>query len=273
MKVDLHFHTTASDGKLSSEEIVCLAAELGFNIIAITDHDSVDGLPLASAQAFPNLLVIPGIEINTDVPRGEVHILGYFIDYTDSELCSTLKWLCNSRWDRAAKMVAKLRTLGIDIDWHHVQELAQGASIGRPHIAQALLEKSYVTSIKDAFVKYIGRDGPAYVEHFKLTPVEGVKLITTAQGLPVLAHPAEISNLRELLDELKSAGLIGLEVFYDCYSSDVINRLLTTANEYGLIPTGGSDFHGFEGESMAELPRIALPQQSVEQLFALAGKV
>ena len=180
MKNDLHIHTTASDGRLSPAEVVRRATELGMETIAITDHDSVDGIPLAlaAAQAFPNLRVIPGIEINADVPPNEIHILGYFIDYTNSELSASLQWLCKSRWDRAVKMVAKLRALGIDIDWHRVQQLAQGASIGRPHIAQALLEKGFVSSIKDAFVKYIGRDGPAYVEHAKLTPAEAVKLIT-----------------------------------------------------------------------------------------------
>jgi len=274
MKVDLHFHTTASDGRLSPEVLVRSAAELGFDIIAITDHDTVDGIApaLSAAQAFPRLQVIPGIEINTDVPDGEVHILGYFIDYVNPVLCSTLPQLHASRWNRALKMVAKLHDLGLDIDWHYVQELAQGACIGRPHVAQALLERGYAVSIRDAFAKYIGHGGPAYVERMKVTPTEAVKLITTAQGLPVLAHPADIGNLRELLNELECTGLIGLEVFYNGYSSDIISNLLMIADEYKLVPTGGSDFHGLENESMAGLPDIALPRESVERLFTLAGK-
>ena len=275
MKVDLHLHPTASDGKLTPEEIVHSAAKLGFNIIAITDHDTVAGIPpaLSTAQDFPNLLNISGIEISTDAPQSEVHILGYFVDYTNTELCLTLQQLRESRWLRGEKMAAKLCSLGLNIDWHRVQELAQDAPIGRPHVAQALLEQGYVSSIKDAFVKYIGRDGPAYVKHTKLTPVEAVKLIITAQGLPVLAHPAEIGNLSVLLDELKSTGLVGLEVFYDHYSPDIVSRLLAIANKYGLIATGGSDFHGLEGETMIALAEIALPQESVKQLFTLAGKV
>ena len=273
MNVDLHLHTTASDGKLIPEEIVCSAAKLGFNIIAITDHDSVAGIPpaLSAAQAFPELLVIPGIELNTDTPQSEVHILGYFLDYTNTELRLTLQQLRESRQLRGEKMVAKLHSLGLDIDWHRVQELAHGAPIGRPHVAQALLERGYVSSIKDAFVKYIGRDSPAYMKYTKLTPVESVKLIVTAQGLPVLAHPGGIDNLSELLGELTSVGLIGLEVFYDHYPPDTVDSLLAIANKYELIALGGSDFHGLEGESM-EVPEIALPQESVEQLFTLAGK-
>jgi len=274
MKVDLHLHTTASDGKLTPQEIVYSAANLGFSLIAITDHDSVDGIPsaLATAQAYPSLMVIPGIELNADIPHNEIHILGYFIDCTNTNFRSTLQWLRDSRRERAAKIVTKLHTLGINVDWHRVRELAQDAPIGRPHIAQALLERGYVSSIKDAFVKYIGRDRPAYVEHARLTPVEAVKLIRETRGLPVLAHPAEISNLNELLDELKNIGLIGLEVFYNHYSSDIITKLLSAANAHGLVPTGGSDFHGLDGELMDMLPETALPRESVEQLFTLAGK-
>ena len=272
MKVDLHLHTTASDGKLSPGEIVCSAAKLKFNIIAITDHDSVAGIApaLSAAQAFPDLLVIPGIEINTDA-SSEVHILGYFLDYANAELCLTLQQLRESRKLRGERMVAKLHSLGLDLDWYRVQELAQDAPIGRPHVAQALQEQGYVSSIKDAFTKYIGRDGPAYVKHTKLTPVEAVKLIVTTQGLPVLAHPAEIDNLGKLLDELKNAGMVGLEVFYDHYAPDIVDRLLALANRYELIAMGGSDFHGLEGESMA-LPELALPWESIERLFTLAGR-
>ena len=165
-KVDLHMHSTASDGRLSPEGIVHKSAERGLIIIALTDHDSVDGIApaLVAAKAFPWLRVIPGVEISTDVPHGEVHVLGYFIDYTDPEFAVRLERMRHSRWGRAQGMIAKLRNLGIHIEWQRVQEIVGSGSIGRPHIAQAMLEKGYIDSIKEAFTKYIGRDGPAYVE-------------------------------------------------------------------------------------------------------------
>ncbi|GAI52420.1 unnamed protein product, partial [marine sediment metagenome] len=152
-KVDLHIHSTASDGRLSPEEVVYKSVELGVTIIAIADHDSVDGiaLALAAAKAFPQLKVIPCVEISTDVPQGEIHVLGYFIDYTNHELEATLRRFRSSRLQRAQGMIAKLRNLGIHIEWQRVQEIAGTGSFGRPHIAQAMLEKGYIASIKEAF--------------------------------------------------------------------------------------------------------------------------
>lgn len=274
MKADLHLHTTASDGRLAPEEIVRLAVQLGVNVISITDHDSVDGIApaLVAVNEFPSLTIVPGIEIDTDVPRGEVHLLGYFIDYFDQELCSTLYRLRTSRERRAITMIAKLQALGKKIEWQRVQELAGGGSIGRPHIAQALLERGYVASLKEAFTKYIGRDGPAYVEREKITPMEAVRLIIRAKGLPVLAHPADIPKFDELLLELISAGLAGIEVWYDGYSSEITNRLESIASKYNLIVTGGSDYHAFGNGTETILGGIAVPIWAVAQLFDLAGK-
>jgi len=166
MRADLHLHTTASDGRLTPRELVRKAVELKLDVIAITDHDSVEGvLPaLEEAKSFTQLMVIPGVEINTDVPKGEVHILGYFVDYRDPGLNHTLEELRNSRYERGKNMVAKLTEIGINVDWGRVQELAGGGSIGRPHIAQAMLEQGYISSLREAFTKYIGRNSPAYVE-------------------------------------------------------------------------------------------------------------
>ncbi len=274
MKADLHLHTTASDGRLEPNEVVHLAAKLGLDVIAITDHDTVDGVPpaLACAKAYPSVKVIPGVEINTDVPSGEVHILGYFIDYTDTELAITLKRLRSSREERAQKMIAKLSSLGISIDWRRVHELAQGGSICRPHIAQALLERGYVNSEREAFDRYIGHNGPAYVERYKLLPVDAVRLIVGAQGLPVLAHPSDIEDLKDLILELKVAGLVGIEVYYKDYGPEVTDRLLEVAERYNLIPTGGSDYHAFGDASEVMIGGVLTPPQSVERLFALANK-
>jgi predicted metal-dependent phosphoesterase TrpH len=274
MKADLHLHTTASDGRLEPKAIVSLAVKVGLDVISITDHDSIDGVrpALAAAEAFPSLMVIPGVEINTDVPLGEVHVLGYFIDYTDRKLAVALQGLRDSRRERGQRMIAKLSKLGMNIDWQRVLELAQGGSIGRPHLAQVLFEKGYVSSEKEAFDKYIGHNGPAYVERYKLLPVEAVKLITDAQGLPVLAHPADIGDLNELVPKLKAVGLIGIEVYYRDYNSDVIANLLKVAKQHDLIPTGGTDYHAFGDGSEVMIGGALAPAQSVERLLALADK-
>jgi len=274
VKADLHLHTTASDGRLEPDEIVSLAVSVGLDVIAITDHDTTDGVvpALAAARSVKSLKVIPGVENHTDVTRGEVHVLGYFIDYTDKKLIAILQKLRESRRGRAQKMIAKLRDLGMKIDWQRVSELAQGGTIGRPHISQALLEKGYVSSEKEAFDKYIGHNGPAYVERYKLLPVEVVKLILEARGLPVLAHPADISDLDELVPKLKAAGLIGLEVYYRDYDSDTIAKLAKIAKKYNLIPTGGTDYHAFGDGSEVGIGGAISPSRSVEQLFALASK-
>jgi predicted metal-dependent phosphoesterase TrpH len=274
VKADLHVHTTASDGRLEPKEIVSLAISLGLDVIAITDHDTIDGIvpALNAVPSSASLIVIPGVEINTDVARGEVHVLGYFIDYTDKRLMAILQKLRDSRLQRAQKMVAKLADLGMKIDWQRVSELAQGGTIGRPHISQALLEKGYVSSEKEAFDKYIGHNGPAYVERYKLLPVEVVKLILEAQGLPVLAHPADIADLNDLMPKLKAAGLIGLEVYYRDYGPDIIGKLAKLARQYDLIPTGGTDYHAFGDTSEVEIGGAVCPDGSLERLFALASK-
>lgn len=217
MRVDLHLHTTASDGKLSPAEIVRKAVGLGLNVIAITDHDSVEGVEpaFAAAEDFPSLLVIPGVELSADIPGGEVHILGYFIDHHHQGLKRSLESLRNSRRERGRKIVAKLAQLNIDVDWQRVLELAAGASVGRPHIAQAMMERGYISSLREAFTKYIGRNGPAYVERERLTPLQAVELVLSAGGLPTLAHPADIEGLESLIPQLKQFGLVGLESYYN----------------------------------------------------------
>ncbi len=275
MRADLHLHTTASDGRLEPAELVRLATEIGLEVIAITDHDTVNGVApaLAAAENLHSITVIPGVEINTDVPRGEVHVLGYFIDYTDQKLAASLHKLRVSREGRAQKMLEKLDDLGMRINWQRLQVLAQGGSIGRPHIAKALFEKGYVTSEKEAFDKYIGRDSPAYVEREKLLPADAVRLISDARGLPVLAHPADIVSLDNLVIDLKTAGMVGIEVYYGDYSAEVINRLLKIADQYDLIPTGGTDYHAFGHSTEVMLGQVVTPPASVERLFALADKV
>ena len=274
MKADLHLHTTASDGRSSPQEIVGMAARLGLKVIAITDHDTVAGLApaLAAAKRYPDLRVIPGVEVSTDVPHGEVHVLGYFIDYLDDELASTLERLRNSRQVRAEKMVAKLALLGAPVDWERVREIAGGGSIGRPHVAQALVERGHISSSREAFVRYIGRNGPAYVERDKLTPEQVVELIVRARGLPVLAHPAEMEQLEEVMARLQKVGLAGIEAYYNGYPRKTVKYLASLASKYGLVASGGSDYHGVDNANETPIGKVAIPSECVEQLFALAAQ-
>lgn len=271
-KVDLHIHSNVSDGRFSPEEVVRKSAEAGLTVIALADHDNVEGIipAMEAAKTFPGLQVIPGVEISTDVAEGEVHVLGYFIDYTHRELQEALSEMRNSRRERAQGMIAKLRNLGILIEWERVKEIAGSGSIGRPHIAQAMLEKGYIASIKEAFTKYIGWGGPAYVKREKSNPVEVVGLILRANGLPVLAHPLTFSDPEPMVIELKAAGLVGIEAYYNGYTAKEIDRLVSLANRYGLIATGGTDYHGLDDGAETMIGDADVPVESAEQLIALA---
>ena len=271
MRFDLHLHTTASDGRLSPEDVVRTAAELGLAVISITDHDSVEGIApaLKAAENHPPLRVIPGVECSTDVPRGEVHVLGYFIDYSNPELVIKLAAFRNSRKVRAQKMIDKLAAMGINIEWNRVEDIAGAGSVGRPHIAQAMLEKGYVPSLKEAFNRYIGRDAPAYVEREKMTPEEVVQLITRVGGLAVLAHPADVDDLEHLIPRLQRVGLVGIEVYYNNYPLRTTQYLASLAHKHALVATGGSDFHGMDSATETPIGGVAIPREGVERLFAL----
>jgi predicted metal-dependent phosphoesterase TrpH len=273
-RTDLHIHTTASDGKYPPGEIVALAARAGVRVMAICDHDTMNGLAEArpAAQKIPGLILIPGVEMSTDVPAGEVHILGYFVDDraascwpAGTELAGVLAQMRDSRVERAQRMVQKLSHYGVRLDWPRVQEIAGGGTVGRPHVAQAMLEKGYINSIKDAFVRYIGRGCPAYVEWEKLTPALAVALIVRSRGLPVLAHPLTASDPESLVAELIPAGLAGLEAFY--------NWALGLARRYGLLATGGSDYHGLDESAETTIGGAPVPDWVAERLFARAGEL
>jgi predicted metal-dependent phosphoesterase TrpH len=222
--------------------VVQKALEIGLAAIAITDHDTTSGVSEAlQAARGTGLDVVPGVEISTDISRSEAHILGYFVAHRDRELCDKLAQFRTLRLERAQKMLAMLRRMGLPLEWEFVRQIASGESVGRPHIAQAMLQKGYVSSIDEAFRRYIGRRGPAYVDRHKLSPVEAVQLILAADGLPVLAHPLYVSYQ---VPELASKGLVGLEAYYTGYTADDTAFLRDLAAQHGLIVTGGSDFHG-----------------------------
>jgi predicted metal-dependent phosphoesterase TrpH len=271
MNIDLHTHSTASDGLYTPAELVQKAREAGLGLIALTDHDTTNGLEEALAAGQANQLeVIPGIEVNTEVSEAEVHVLGYFLDYQQPAFQHTLQTLRDLRVTRAQRMVAKLQSLGINITWERVRELAAGA-VGRPHVAAALVEGGYAASVADAFNRYLGRNGPGYVPRYKLAPTDAIRLINSVHGVAVLAHPAGTPDLEELLPSLCESDLAGIEVYYGEYSPETVARLRELAERCSLIPTGGSDFHG-PGIHTTLLGARQVPEESVARLRALAAQ-
>jgi predicted metal-dependent phosphoesterase TrpH len=254
-RVDLHSHTTASDGGLAPEDLVARAASLGIEVLAITDHDTTEALPAALAEAQRwELTVVPGVEISTVSKREEIHILGYFMDLDNPDLQALLARTREARWERAQKMLDRLAKFGLPVEWQRVVELSGGGgSIGRPHVAAALLEAGHVSTWDEVFDLWIGRGCPAYVERYKLTPEEAIDLVRQSCGLPALAHPFIYTrsgerkkgiDLRYWLPRLREAGLEGIEVYYPNYPRRASRLLLEAAVHYNLLITGGSDFHG-----------------------------
>lgn len=272
--IDLHTHSTASDGIYSPTELLRRAKEIGLRVLALTDHDSTGGIEEAKqAAAQLDIDLLPGIEINTDVNGGEVHVLGYFIEYQRPAFQAILKVLRDARERRGQRMVELLNEEGIHVSWERVREIAEGA-VGRPHVAKALLEAGYVKTIGEAFDKYIGTGKPAYVPRYKLSPEDAVRLIVSANGLPVIAHPVDLPGLNELrnwLPDLCNAGMVGLETYYGPYTTEQEQALLALANQYHLIPTGGTDFHG-PGIHPTPLGGRYVPYEAVERLKAEAVK-
>ncbi len=271
-QVDLHIHSTASDGRLTPEEVVAEAAKLGMSVISLTDHDTVSGVApaLAAAKKYPGLRVIPGMELSTYATRGEIHMLGYFIDYTSQTLIDRLDKMRNGRRERAQAMLAKLEELGLPVSWRRVQEIAGVGNIGRPHIAQAMLEQGYAASFSEVFDKYLGRDGLAYVLWRKIAPAQAAELIIECGGLPVLAHPFTVDNMEAVVAELKAAGLVGIEAHYNKYPPEDVASLVLLADEHGLIATGGSDFHGLPAKIETAIGGADVSLEVAERLIVLA---
>ncbi len=272
---DLHSHSTFSDGRLTPTQLIDLAYRNGVRIMALTDHDIMDGLPEAfeAAGRYADFTLIPGIEMSTDVPGNEVHILGHFIDSGDKAFLKRLGNFQESRLVRARKMVEKLVELRKPVKWERVQHFAGEGAVGRPHIALALVEAGHVASVNEAFELYLSRTGPAYVERDRLAPNEVIDLIRSVGGLATLAHPRELreaGELGDLLDNLKRAGLIGMEVYYQDYRPDEIEVFRLLAQRFDLLPLGGSDYHGLGNPQQREPGDISLPMEPVRQLLELA---
>jgi predicted metal-dependent phosphoesterase TrpH len=274
--IDLHTHTTASDGTVEPEKLVMRAGILGIKILAITDHDTTAGLApaLAAARRY-GVTVIPGIELSAYEDGRKVHILGYFIDSHNHQLQNQLEIQQVSRVERAQAMIEKLRNLGFPIAWSRVVEIARHKAIGRPHIAQALVEVGHAQSMKEAFEQLIGEHSPGYVRRqCLLSPERAIQLILDAGGLPVLAHPVSVNGTGHVgsvmlirhLPFYIGAGLIGLEAYYNGYSQRLSFCLGAVAKVLKLVPTGGSDFHG-DAKPDHVLGGVKVPDSCVKRLW------
>lgn len=272
MRVDLHMHTNASDGQYTPEELIDLARS--FDIIAITDHDTTDGVEPAqlAARAYGAPRVIPGVELSAEDDGGDVHVLGYFIDIHNPALQERLAHFRSTRYHRGKLMLDKLAGMGMPLDWDRVVAIADGGAIGRPHIARALLEAGYVESIRDAFDRYISNDGPAYVARARLSPEESVALIHSAGGAAVLAHPGLLPDYRAMLTRLIAAGLDGVEVVHPSNNDAVRLDLRGIAVANNLVMTGGSDFHGPRIKPDITLGMVSPPEGAAAALEQAAKR-
>jgi predicted metal-dependent phosphoesterase TrpH len=266
---DFHTHSTRSDGRLSPTELVDLAASRGVRVMALSDHDTVDGIEEARAAAarHPGFRLIPAVELSCDVPGTEVHMLGLCIDPNDAALRARLDQFRRGRIERAERMVEALARLGAPIEWKRVQEIAGEASVGRPHVAQALLERGHVQTFDEAFQRFLGRNGPAYFEREKLAPADAIMMIRAAGGVAIFAHPSFTEGYEEIATTLASQGLFGMEVYYRAYAPELVETLRALAERLGLFPTGGSDFHGIERNDERQPGDIPLPDAVVEALI------
>jgi len=271
-RIDLHIHTSASDGTFDSGQAVAAAAESEIEVLGITDHDSVDGIaPALAAGRRLGVTVVPGVEINTDYGRTEAHILGYFIDPDSTELNRVLEDVRRLRVERAREIVARLRGVGVHIEETRVAELAAGGSVGRPHVARALVEAGHVKSEAEAFARFIGRGRAAYVPRYRLTPEDATRAIRAAGGVPVLAHPAKVGD-DMLVTGLVAQGLEGLEAFHSDHSAARSRHYVALARQLGILVTGGTDSHGPRSDRPIALGAVAVPRWVWEELSAYARK-
>ncbi len=278
-EVDLHLHTTYSDGRMKPKELVRLCKQRGLKTISVTDHDTTFGLgeSLKASRAV-GIEFIPGIELGTDLEGEEIHVLGYFINEDDLRFQTRLREIREDRLVRAKRIVKKLSDYGIIVSWERVLKVAAGGSVGRPHIAYALVELGYVNTPKEAFESFIGDAGPGFVPRALMSPVEAVELLTNNGALPVLAHPSmskaksgrkDINGLEDLIPGLKKAGLIGMEVYYGDYSTDQKRNLNCISQKFGLIPCGGSDYHAAGNPGETEPGDTGPTLDSVEELKSM----
>ncbi len=271
MRADLHVHTNASDGTDSPQEVISEAAGLGLKYLAITDHDTVEGVkPAMEAGKKLNIGVLPAVELSTEYKDKEIHILGYLIDVENKALISRLEFFRKQRKERLESVVRRLKKLGMDISFQRVMEIAGEGSAGRPHIARAMMEKGFVSTVDEAFELFIGEGKPGYVPRYKHTPHQAIKLVRDAGGAAVLAHPGPKIN-RKLIDLLVGEGLQGIEVYHPHHKPEISKLYSEICKHYDLIDTGGSDYHGKDRVENF-LGSYTVSIRVVEKLKKLTGK-
>ena len=279
--VDLHLHTTASDGVLSPSGVVRYAKAKGLQAIAITDHDTIEGCEegLSEGERI-GFEVIPGIEISAEYSSGSMHILGFFLDIHHPLLNERLEYLQKARAERNPKMVARLNQLGIEVTYEEVLKASGGGQVGRPHFANVLLEKKVVRSFQEAFDRFLKKGAPAYVDKFRFTSKEALHFINEAGGVAVLAHPNTLgvngySELEKLIVRLADEGLKGIEVYYPEHSAVEVAQYKTLADRYSLVSTGGTDYHGIEKNELdigVGRGEMKLPYSIVEKIKAVRNR-
>lgn len=265
--VDLHAHTTASDGTLSPMELVDLAAERGLRWLGVTDHDTVDAVAEARLQGEADgVTVIPGVELSTTERGAEVHVLGYGVDPDDPSLREALASLAAARVRRIEQMIDKLRDAGYEIDGDAILAQAAVGSIGRPHVARALIAIGAVVSVDEAFRRFLTPGKPGWVPRDPFTPEQAVELLVAHRAVPVLAHPFSTGNIPGVLGRLAPIGLRGMEVWYGEYDTGQRETLREIARRWELVPTGGSDYHGPNFREGRELGSAPVPETVVAEL-------
>lgn len=247
--IDLHVHSTFSDGSLTPEQLIEEARRIGLSAMALTDHDGMMGIDrfLKAAQQA-GIEPVPGVEISVDVSSGTLHMLGYYLDRDNTAVVESLALIRGGREDRNKVILDRLNRLGAGLVWEDVAKFAGEDVVGRPHFAQAMVEKGFVKDKQDAFDRYLAKGKAAYVDRFRLSAEDSIRMIRGAGGIAVLAHPATLglgtTALRDLLTSLKAAGLQGVEAYYSEHTPAQQDLYLRLAAEFGFLVTGGSDFHG-----------------------------
>ncbi len=274
MKIDLHTHTTASDGVLSPSQLVELAVRKKLTYLSVTDHDTVSSLPEMEALTRENEIeFIPGIEISCVCEGEEIHLLAYHIQYQDAEFLDFLAQFSEDRFSRLARMIEKLNELNVKISLEDLKPyLKNEISPGRPHLAQALVRLGYVANLKEAFQFYLDRGKPAYIARKSVEASEVILELFKNGAVPVLAHPGLIRNFETVFPKLLESKLSGIEVYHPSHSKQQKDRFLKLAMENHLIITGGSDFHGIEKNKKA-LGSVSVPEEAIIKLRQTAEKI